>query len=313
MVVVDMVAVVFASTELVADSDEAAAMLHAAAPHQLVVLEEGEANANRPGQAFAQQEAVEAAHSHAPLSVYSTHDNDLAQPLFQAYPAFLFCMALGIAVFVVAASLLDPHRYGHEVSASPDVVSCLKASDRANSVQPMRTAGYWRRRIQMCRVLHRRARSDWTGPQKMEEVFASIRAAGRRRSDYLQIVVASLRSYLSYPARGTRLRRGTIRPVLTSSHNTRLRLRRMSYATGSQMSQLLLASLLLFKYRCRVVCSMRERRRVKSQAKCVSRRRNKGDDQDGVSFSGCCGSARDELKAVRRVVQQCARMYVAIK
>lgn len=80
------------------------------------------------------------------------------------------------------------------------------------------------------------------------------------------------------------------------------------------MSQLLLASiLLLLNYRCLIESGMRGRRRVKSQAKCVSLGRNKGDDQDGVSFSGCCGSARDELKAVRRVVQQCARMYFAIK
>lgn len=223
--VVGMGAVVFASTELVADSDEAVAMLHAAAPHQLVALVGEEVNANHPDRAFAQQEAVEAAHSHAPLSVYSTHDSDSAQPLFLVYPAFLFYVALGIVVPVVAASRLDRHRCGHEVLASPGVVSCLKASDRANSVQSVRIIGCWRRRTQLCRVLHRRARSDWTGPRRMEEVFASIRAAGRRRSDCLQIAVASLRSYLSYPARGTRLRRGTIRPVLTSSHDTRLRLR----------------------------------------------------------------------------------------
>lgn len=84
MVVVDMVVVVFASTELVAGSDEAAAMLHAAAPHQLVALVEGEVNVNHPDRAFAQREAVEAAHSHAPLSVYSSHDSGSAQPLSQA-------------------------------------------------------------------------------------------------------------------------------------------------------------------------------------------------------------------------------------
>ena len=51
-----------------------------------------------------------------------------------------------------------------------------------------------------------------------------IRAGDRQCSDYLQIVVASPRSYLSSTsAQRQTLRRGTIRPVLTSSQYTRLR------------------------------------------------------------------------------------------
>ena len=222
------IAAVFASTELVADSAEAASMLRAAASHQLaalVGLEEEGVDANHRDQAFAQQAAVEAAHSRVPLSGYSNHDSDLVQPLSQGYPVCPFCTALDIAMLVAAVLRPDQHRCGREVSMTPNAFDCLLVSDRASSVQSAGIIGYWRLRIQLYRVSRCRARSDWTGPRKMVEVFADTRAAGRLRSYYLQTVVANLRSYLSRPARGTRLRRRTIRPVLTSSHSTRLRRR----------------------------------------------------------------------------------------
>jgi hypothetical protein len=99
----------------------------------------------------------------------------------------------------------------------------------------VRTANCWRRRIL---VYHSRqrlgVRSGWTGLRKRMEEFVDNLVAGRQRFDYLQIVVASQRSYSSSPARSTRMRRGTIRRVLTSSHNTRLRQCRPPCTTSSQ-------------------------------------------------------------------------------
>lgn len=66
--------------------------------------------------------------------------------------------------------------------------------------------------------------SSCFGRRKKSVECSGIRAGGLQRSDCLQIAVASPRSYLSRSsAQRQTLRRGTIRPVLTSSHYTRLR------------------------------------------------------------------------------------------
>jgi hypothetical protein len=197
-------------------------------------------------QASARREEVEAAHSPALPFAHSAHGSGSARPLSQAFPAFLACTSLDIAPLdgaaaaaAVAASPPGLHTSEREVSMSWSEVSCSRWSDRPNWIRSVRIASCWRRRIL---VYHSRqrlgARSSWTGLRKMVEEFVGSLVAGRQRSDYLQIVVASQRSYLSSPVRGTRLRRGTIRRVLTSSHNTRLRQCRPPCTTSSQNPRL---------------------------------------------------------------------------
>ena len=118
---------------------------------------------------------------------------------------FLVCRYPGIVLPVGVALQRDPHMFEHEVSDS----------DRRSRLS--HTANYWCRRIQP-------VRSGCLSQRKKSVESVGIRAGDRQCSGYLQIVVASPRSYLSSTsAQRQTLRRGTIRPVLTSSHYTRLR------------------------------------------------------------------------------------------
>ena len=118
---------------------------------------------------------------------------------------FLVCRYPGIVLPVGVASPPDPHMSEREV---------LDLDRRSRSAS---TANCWCLRTQ---PVHSRC----FGQRTKSVECLGIRAGDRQRSDYLQIVVASPRSYRSSTsAQRQTMRRGTIRPVLTSSHFTRLR------------------------------------------------------------------------------------------
>ena len=121
------------------------------------------------------------------------------------FPVFLVCSYPGIELPVGVALQPDPHMFEREVS------------DLDRQSRFGRTANCWCLRIQP-------VQSSCFGRRKKSVECSGIRAGGLQRSDCLQIAVASPRSYLSRSsAQRQTLRRGTIRPVLTSSHYTRLR------------------------------------------------------------------------------------------
>jgi hypothetical protein len=194
---------------------------------------EEEAGVSHQGQASARQEEVEEAHNPVLLFAHLAHDNDWAQPLSQVCSAFLVCMSLDIAPPVAAALPLDQHTSAREASVSWNAASFQRVSDTPDSIRLDRTADCWCRCVQVCHsVLRWLAHSGWTGLRKRAVESVSSRASGRPRYDCLQIFVASPRSLSSSLAHGTRLRRGTIWPVLTSFHNTRLRRCRLSCTTS---------------------------------------------------------------------------------
>ena len=119
---------------------------------------------------------------------------------------FLVCRCPGTGLPAGVASPPGPHKSMREVSAM----------DRPSRF--VRTASCWCLRIQP-------VRSSCSDRRKKPVESVNIRAEGRQCSDYLQIVVASPRSSLSSSsAQRKTLRRRTMGIVLTSSHNTRLRL-----------------------------------------------------------------------------------------
>ena len=104
---------------------------------------------------------------------------------------FLVCRYPGIVLPVGVALQWDPHMFEREVSDS----------DRRSRLS--HTANYWCRRIQP-------VQSGCLSQRKKSVESVGIRAGDRQCSGYLQIVVASPRSYLSSTsARRQTLRRGT--------------------------------------------------------------------------------------------------------
>lgn len=152
-----------------------------------------------------QAEGAEVRRNPALPSACSTHNNGWAQPSCLVSPGFLVYRCPGTGLPAGVASPPGPHKSMREVSAM----------DRPSRF--VRTASCWCLRIQP-------VRSSCSGRRKKPVESVNIRAEGRQCSDYLQIVVASPRSSLSNSsAQRQTLRRGTIRVVFTSSHNTRQR------------------------------------------------------------------------------------------